>query len=236
MRMEPERYYEENLQSTDFVLENRDYKGGDVQQSIFADSQGGLNQRKSNKPVDVVVTVKCTLEEFYNGAIKQVDFTRQVVIHDAKSLKTDRQTQQVEVKPGFSESTELVFKKMGNQAPGHIHANLVIKFKQVEHGDYRRKGHDLILKHKVTLQQAFENAPCAFRTLDGRNLTIACDEQICPQTCKLVENEGMPMEGTEQKGNLYLTFDIEFPTQFQLATKQTIISALQASEAQIAGI
>jgi len=60
------------------------------------------------------MTVECTLEEFYNGAIKQVDFSRQVVIHDAKSIVSDRQTQQVEVKPGFSASTELVFKKMGN--------------------------------------------------------------------------------------------------------------------------
>ena len=56
--------------------------------------------------------------------------------------------------------------------------------------------------------------PCAFRTLDGRNMTVAIDEQICPQTCKLVENEGMPIEGTTEKGDLFLTFDIEFPSQF----------------------
>ena len=74
--------------------------------------------------------------------------------------------------------------------------------------------------------QAFENAPCAFRTLDGRSLTIAVDEQIAPSTCKLLEDEGMPVEGTDQKGNLYMTFDIQFPTQFQLETKQRVMAAL----------
>jgi len=84
------------------------------------------------------------------------------------------------------------------------------------------------------LLEAFKGVPCTFRTLDGRNLTIAVDEQICPQTCKLVEGEGMPIEGSDDKGDLFLTFEIEFPAQFQLATKQCLINALQRNEEQIA--
>jgi len=64
-------------------------------------------------------------------------------------------------------------------------------------------------------------------------MTIAIDEQICPQTCKLVENEGMPIEGSDEKGNLYLTFDIEFPSQFKIGTKQCMISALQRNADQL---
>ena len=62
-------------------------------------------------------------------------------------------------------------------------------------------------------------------------MTIAIDEQISPQTCKLIEDEGMPVEGTtDQRGNLYMRFDIQFPTQFQLETKQRVIAALLANE------
>lgn len=46
--------------------------------------------------------------------MKQFKFTRNMVQHDAKSIKPKTESMQVEVKPGFSESTELVFKKMGN--------------------------------------------------------------------------------------------------------------------------
>lgn len=219
MRMDAERYFEAKLQNTDFLLEDRNVAGDDVQQSIFADSYGGLNQPKPAKPTNVVVTLECTLEEFYCGSIKQASYERNVVQFDAKTTQAQREIQQVEVKPGFSESTELVFKKLGNQSPGYIHADLIIKFKQLPHATMVRKGHNLIYKHKVTLQQAFESNPVSFRALDGRSLTYACDEQIAPQTCKLIEDEGMPIQGTAEKGSLFLMFEVEFPTQFTLETK-----------------
>ena len=76
MRISPENYYEEKLQSTDFILDDRAVNGADAQQSIFADSFGGLNQRIAGAPNDVVITVECTLEELYNGSVKQVEYRR----------------------------------------------------------------------------------------------------------------------------------------------------------------
>ena len=46
----------------------------------------------------------------------------------------------------------------------------------------------------------------------------------------------MPIEGTTEKGDLFLTFDIEFPSQFQLETKQRLISALQQNEEQVSAV
>jgi len=76
-----------------------------------------------------VVTLDCSLEEFYNGSIKNVEYERAVTNHDARSVSVECRCQQVEVKPGFSESSELVFKKMGNQSPGHVASDLIIKFR-----------------------------------------------------------------------------------------------------------
>ena len=236
LKMEPEHYFEVMLKSTDFVTSDRETNGSDAQQSFFSDSFGGMQQPKSAAPEDIVVTVDCTLDEFFNGSIKQVEYERKVVKHDAKTLEVERKVQQIEVKPGFSESSELIYRKDGNQAPGHVNSDLIVKFKQCEHPEYRRVGHDLIFTKKITLQEAFECIPCSFRTLDGRFLTIACDEQISPQTCKLVADEGMPIEGTEQKGNLYLRFDLQFPSQLCLETKQRMIAALSTNEEQLAGV
>lgn len=86
------------------------------------------------------------------------------------------------------------------------------------------------MTQKISLLETFEGIPCSFRTLDGRSLTIAIDEQICPQTCKLVEDEGMPVEKTETRGNLYLRFAIQFPSSFQLETKQRVTAALMRNE------
>jgi len=40
----------------------------------------------------------------------------------------------------------------------------------------------------------------------------------------------MPIEGTETKGSLFIRFDVQFPSQFQLETKQRVLAALQANE------
>ena len=112
--MDPERYFEQILSKTDFIQEDRDMDGSDVQQSIFADSFNGINQPGAAKPEDIVVTLECTLAELYNGSIKYANYDRNIVQHDAKTTRAERQRQQVEVKPGFSESTELVFKKLGH--------------------------------------------------------------------------------------------------------------------------
>ena len=79
LKQEPERYFEQVLQRTDFISEPRELNGCDVQESVFADSFGALNQQKPGSPENVVVTASCTLDEFYNGSIKQVEFQRRVV-------------------------------------------------------------------------------------------------------------------------------------------------------------
>jgi len=79
MKMDPDRYFEEKLQNTDFITESRDKEGNDVQESIFGDGYGGLNQVKASKPKDIVETLTCTLAEFYNGSIKYVNYNRNIV-------------------------------------------------------------------------------------------------------------------------------------------------------------
>ena len=79
LRREPEKYFESVLGSTEFLLEPRAVDCSDVQQSIFGDAKGGLTEKKAPLPEDIVVTVGCTLEEFYNGSIKLVEYTRLLV-------------------------------------------------------------------------------------------------------------------------------------------------------------
>lgn len=114
MKMDSERYFEKILSSTEFILEGRAVDGSDAQQSIFADSHSGLAQPKAGKPEDIVLTVDCTLSEFYNGSVKQVEYQRNMVQIDVRTTKSEPMCKQIEVKPGYNESTELVFKSEGH--------------------------------------------------------------------------------------------------------------------------
>lgn len=104
----------------------------------------------------------------------------------------------------------------------------------------------MILTVPFSLEDALNQKPVTFKTLDGRNLTIAIDVQICPQICKLVENEGMPKTSTPEfksnpklhllpfnqipRGSLYLKFDISFPSHFNQETLTALINALKKNE------
>ena len=47
---------------------------------------------------------------------------------------------------------------------------------------------------QVTLEDALNQTPVTINTLDGRKITVAIDQQISPQACVQIENEGMPLE------------------------------------------
>lgn len=81
------------------------------------------------------------------------------------------------------------------------------------------------------------------KTLDGRRLLVPIDQVMSPNTVKVVEGEGlvydcgMKYDATERermlmqrnvgrKGNLYILFDIEFPTQLNREQKSQIEALL----------
>ena len=54
--------------------------------SLFGSAFSGLNQPKLPPMPSIEVSVPTTLKEFYNGCIKTVNYERQTVSLDGKSL------------------------------------------------------------------------------------------------------------------------------------------------------
>ena len=65
----------------------------------------------------------------------------------------------IEVKPGFSDKDVLTFPNKGNEAYGHPPSKLLIKFKEVPHESFQRKGQELIYTHKISLEDALLAQP-----------------------------------------------------------------------------
>jgi len=183
MKLEAQNFFEKQFCGADILKDTRAIDGTDIRPSFFADSLGGQGVAEKEAPENIDITLDCTLEEFYNGCIKQVEFERLVVKFDAKT---------------------------------------------------------------ITLTEAIEMNPISFCTLDGRKLTVTIDEQISPQTCKAIAGEGMPITQSDEfkqdlfnhtlaksqlpRGSLYLRFDIQFPTQFKLDVKKTLIDCLKKNK------
>ena len=119
----------------------------------------------------------------------------------------------IEVKPGWKKGTKITFPEKGNEQPNVIAADLVFVIDEKPHDVFKRDGNDLIVTHKVPLADALTGTTVTVTTLDGRTLTISCNDIIFPGYEKVVPKEGMPIpKEPTKKGNLRIKFDIKFPT------------------------
>lgn len=115
-----------------------------------------------------------------------------------------------------------------------------MRIKEKPHTSFKRVNKDdLIYIQKITLVQALNSEPVKLTTLDGRKLPITMDEIISPQTVKTVKGEGMPIYfkdksiknlTSNEKGNLYIKFDISFPEFIDPIKKEEIIRLLSSSD------
>ena len=115
--------------TTNPFAEKLEDDGRDQYGSLLGDAYGGKSQPLLPAPEDITVTLECTLHELYNGCLKRVIYDRNVLMHDGKTTKEQREEVNVEVKPGYSEKTILAFANKGKEAEGHKCSRLVVSFK-----------------------------------------------------------------------------------------------------------
>jgi DnaJ-class molecular chaperone len=121
------------------------------------------------------------------------------------------------IKPGMGPETVMTFPKEGHQRQGQHQSDLIISFVQTPHNCFKRFQNDLILEHKISLQDALNAGPIHFKTMDNEQIEISIDEVINPDTFRLIYGKGMPILNDNplspikqdfMRGNLILKFDI----------------------------
>jgi DnaJ-class molecular chaperone len=129
----------------------------------------------------------------------------------------------VRVPKGVHEGHGLQVKNRGNLMPDEKTRGAVIfRISVKDHETFRRHGDNLFLTVKISLKEAilgFKNkALCTH--LDGRLVTATqpSGKVIKPNSQRLVKGEGMPIFGskTGAHGDLYVTFQVEFPDTVQV--------------------
>ena len=99
---------------------------------------------------------------------------------------------------------------------------------------YSRFKKDLFYKKKITLQEAIRCTPVKIPLLDGRQILLAIDQVINPKTIKKIEGEGMVTydrsdynNENASRGDLYVSFEIEFPSKISSQHKDRIEALLK---------
>lgn len=184
---------------------------------------------------DIRITLDCTLKDFYCGSRKMVNYERQVVDLDGRTVRQTTSCQEVFVRPGMKEGTEFKLAGKGNVMPRRPASDLYIKLViTCQDNTFKRiNENDLLYTHKASLCDVLRCCPVDLVTFDDRKLIIPI-EGTNPGYAMQVAGEGMPIyEGLDltgqrcqKRGNLYIKFCVSFPKTLTKQQKDQVASIL----------
>jgi len=129
-------------------------------------------------------------------------------------ITKEQKSLEVNVTPGMQDGQKISFSSEGDQEPGIARAGDAIVVLQAKpHKEFERHGNDLITKRTITLAEALCGLSMNITHLDGRTFLFTTEpgKVIKHSSTSPVSGEGMPIQGSKERGNLYVYFDVSFP-------------------------
>jgi len=201
--------------------------------SPFADVYHGNfkdpDAKEVKRPDPELVNLYCSLEELFVGCTKKQKIVYQKLKADTKTLVPSEKVLTVEVRPGWREGTKITFPHDGDEQIGAPPADVVLLLREKPHPLLTRRGNDLVFNARVSLSQALTGCTVNVETLDRRVLPVPVTEIVRPGSTKVIEGEGMPLaKDPKTRGNLVLSFTIDFPAELSVDQKNKLKALLPA--------
>ena len=118
----------------------------------------------------------------------------------------------IKIKPETNINEKIVLRGVGNSHPDYDKpGDLIIILIEKPNKYYTRIDNDLYLKKPISLLEALCGAELQFTTIDKRGFVVKTSDIIKPNSVYKINGEGMPINEIS-KGDLYIEFDIIFPT------------------------
>jgi DnaJ-class molecular chaperone len=128
----------------------------------------------------------------------------------------------VVLEAGMPDGHEIVLRGEGDEHPDYAPADIIFKVVTTPHRHFRRTGNDLHLRMRISLLQALVGFSRTIKHLDEHPVVLEKTSVTKPGEVMRVEGEGMPVHNfPSEKGDLFVTFEVVFPTE---------VSAEQAQE------
>ena len=134
------------------------------------------------------------------------------------------------IEKGHDFNDKIVMKGCGNEEVGKDIGDVVGTLVKQDDSNciFKRIDNDLYMSKKISLKDALCGVHFYLNTLDDRNIEIEGKDGVRPNECWMVEGEGFPIKGTDNKGNLIINFEIVYPERSELSewTKLRLRKAL----------
>jgi len=152
---------------------------------------------------------------------------------DCKGKKVGREKEilEVHIDKGMTNGQKIPFRGMADEEPGIEAGDVIIILREAEHDIFQRKGNELVMKMKISLNESLTGFTRSITTLDKREIAITAvpGEFVQHEGVKVAAGEGMPIyRNPFEKGNLVITFEVEYPAAewFSIAENREALAKL----------
>ncbi|KAK1292648.1 hypothetical protein QJS10_CPB17g01148 [Acorus calamus] len=118
----------------------------------------------------------------------------------------------VDIEKGMQDGQEVMFYEDGEPKIDGEAGDLKFKIQTAPHDRFRRDGHDLHTTVTISLVQALVGFEKTIKHLDEHLVDISSKKITVPKEVRKFKGEGMPLYSSTKKGDLYITFEVLFPT------------------------
>jgi DnaJ family protein B protein 4 len=138
-------------------------------------------------------------------------------------LTTTDKVLTIQVKQGWKAGTKILFKNEGDMMENGQTQDIVFIIEEKKHDVYTRDGDNLRMVIKLSLVEALTGFSKTITTLDGRSLKVNNSNAVIHTGQESrVPNEGMPNSKTGKKGDLFVKYEVNFPTSLTTEQKEGI--------------
>jgi DnaJ family protein A protein 2 len=151
-----------------------------------------------------------------------------------KGQKVSQKTKmlEIEIDKGANDGKRYTFVGDSDEIPGVDPGDVIVEIQVEKHKKFIRKGADLVYTADISLLEALTGFEFIVEHLDGRKILVKSQPGVIikPGVLKTVPDCGMPFFDRPYKcGNLYINFNIVFPTKLDKAQKESFAQLFKAS-------
>ncbi|KAF5102486.1 hypothetical protein D0Z00_000413 [Geotrichum galactomycetum] len=159
-----------------------------------------------------------------NGEGTIIDAKNRCKTCKGKKTYEERKILEVHIDKGMANGQKITFSGEGDQGPGITPGDVVFVVDEQPHEHFRRKGDDLYYTAKIDLLTALAGGKFTITHVDGEILIVDIipGEVITHGAVKVIDGKGMPTFRHHNYGNMYVEFEVEFPTADSFATPENL--------------
>ncbi|KAL3940871.1 MAG: hypothetical protein SGBAC_004666 [Bacillariaceae sp.] len=143
-----------------------------------------------------------------------------------QKTETEKIELTIDVTKGMRPNEQITFEGVTDEKPGYKAGDLHFIVTEKEHPEYHRDGDNLYKTIEIPLVQALTGFSLSLKKLDGESFDVAIDDVIESDQVVRVPGKGMPRRSGRGFGDLYITFEVDFPDNLSDEQKEAIKKAL----------